>query len=186
MLQQHKNENPFSNVLFNILIPVIILNKGHKWGLDPRQAVVLALIFPLFFTIKSLIQTRKVGFIPVLGLLNVLISGTLTLLSLGGIWFAIKEAAFPLLIGVFVLASAFTQSPFFESLFMNPATFDVDKLESKLETEDKEHHFHLLMKKSTIYLSASFLMSAVLILPWLYLSLNPLTPIYPTLKNNNY
>lgn len=161
MLQQ-KNENPFVNVLVNILIPVVILNKGHKWGLEPKYAVILALSFPLIFMIKSLIQTKKVGFIPILGLLNVLISGTLTLLALGGIWFAIKEAAFPLLIGAFVFASAFTKNPFFESLFLNPATFDVDKLKLRLDSVEKEGQFHHLMKKATLFLSASFLMSAVL------------------------
>lgn len=177
---QHKNENPFANILFNILIPVVILNKGHKWGLEPKIAVIIALSFPLFFTVKSLIQTRKVGFVPVLGLLNVLVSGTLTLLALGGIWFAIKEAAFPLLIGIFVFASAFTNSPFFESLFMNPATFDVDKLDSRLETQEKENKFHQLMKKATIYLSFSFLMSAILNF---LLSLVIFKPLNPTLSD---
>ena len=110
-----KQQNSFTNILFNILIPVLILNKGHKYGLDAKASVVIALAFPLFFTVKSLVQEKKFDFVSLLGLLNVLISGVLTLLTLGGIWFAVKEAAFPLLIGCFVLASSFTKNPFFQS-----------------------------------------------------------------------
>ncbi len=158
----NQKENSFSHILFNIIIPVIILNKGHKWGLDPKLAVVIALAFPLFFSLKSWVFTRKVNFVSLLGLLNVLVSGTLTLLALGGIWFAIKEAAFPLLIGAFVFGSTWAKTPFFQTLFMNPSTFDITKVHANLETADKKLKFHELMQKATLLLSISFLMSATL------------------------
>ncbi len=157
-----QKENSFSHVIFNILIPVIILNKGHKWGLAPQWGVVLALSFPVFFSIKSWFQSHKINFVSVLGILNVLVSGTLTLLALGGIWFAVKEATFPLLIGAFVFGSSWSKKPFFQTLFMNPSTFDVKKVEEKLETDEKKQNFSNLMKKATLLLSISFLMSAVL------------------------
>ena len=91
-----------------------------------------------------------------------LVSGTLTLLALGGIWFALKEAAFPLLIGIFVFISSWTAKPFFKTLFMNPATFDIQKIEARLETADKKIQFHNLMKLTTQLLSVSFLMSSIL------------------------
>ena len=157
-----KQQNSFSHILFSILIPVLILNKGHKYGLDAKLSVVAALSFPLFFTLKSLVQSKKVDFVSLLGLLNVLFSGALTLLTLGGIWFALKEAAFPLLIGFFVLGSSFTASPFFQSLFLNPKTFDIEKVEAKLDDDTKKKDFLLLMKKLTQLLSVSFLISALL------------------------
>lgn len=157
-----KQENSFVHILFNILIPVLILNKGHKYGLDPKMSLIIALSFPLFFTLKSLIQAKKIDFVSLLGLLNVLISGTLTLLTLDGLWFAVKEAAFPLLIGLFVLGSSFTSNPFFKSLFLNPATFDVQKVEDQLVTEEKRQDFSILMKNLTRWLSLSFLLSAFL------------------------
>lgn len=157
-----KNENNLNHILFNIIIPVIILNKGHKWGLNPKLAVLIALSFPLFFSLKSWIQSQKINFVSLLGLLNVLVSGTLSLLALGGIWFSLKEAAFPLLIGAFVLGSAWTSKPFFQTLFMNPSTFDVAKVDASLSTEEKKLSFHQLMKKATFFLSISFLMSAIL------------------------
>ncbi len=157
-----KQQNSFTHILFSILIPVLILNKGHKYGLDAKLSVIAALSFPLFLTVKSLIQSKKVDFVSLLGLLNVLFSGALTLLTLGGIWFALKEAAFPLLIGCFVLGSSFTDSPFFQSLFLNPKTFDVEKVEAKLDNENKKKDFLNLMKFLTQLLSISFLLSAFL------------------------
>ncbi|MBC7465456.1 MAG: hypothetical protein H7256_05640 [Bdellovibrio sp.] len=168
-----KNDS-FKNILFNIIIPVLILNKGHKYGLEPKYAVVLALSFPLFFAAKSLFETKKANFIALLGLSNVLVSGTLMLMALGGIWFAIKEAAFPLLIGIFVLISSFSTKPFFKTLFMNPATFDIALIDSRLDTDEKKTRFDLLMRHTTQLLSLSFLMSAILNF---VLSLHIFTPL---------
>ena len=152
----------FSHILINIIIPVYILNKGTKWGLTPTNALVLALALPLFSGIYSIFKNKKMDFISLLGLLNILISGTLSLMALGGIWFALKEALFPLLIGVFVLFSSFGKAPFFESLFLNPAAFDVDKINLKIQETSNENNFKNLMRKSTQLLSLSFLMSAFL------------------------
>ena len=157
-----KQQNSFSHILFNILIPVLILNKGHKYGLDAKVAVIVALSFPLFFSIKSLVQNKRIDFVSLLGLLNVMISGILTLLTLGGIWFAIKEAAFPILIGSFVFGSSFTKSPFFETLFLNPTTFDTKKVEERLDSEAKKNDFALLMRHLTKLLSISFVISGSL------------------------
>ncbi len=156
------NENNFSNIFINIIIPVLILNKGAKLGLTAVQALLIALAFPLINGVYSLIKDRKVNFISVLGLANILFSGILTLLALGGIWFAIKEAIFPLLIGVFVFASSRTKKPFFETMFLNPAIFQLDKLNAALDTEEKKENFRKLIVTSTQYLSASFLLSAAL------------------------
>lgn len=152
----------FANILFSVLLPVIILNKGSKWGMTPTNALLLALAFPLLFGAYSFVKERKMNYIALLGLINVVASGVLTILALGGIWFAIKEAFFPLLIGVFVFASSFTKKPFFKSMFLNPATFDIQRLIQSLNTEEKVHQFSELMKTATKGLSFSFLLSAIL------------------------
>ena len=181
MKEHHQQSNSFSHILFNILIPVLILNKGHKFGLDARVAVIFALSFPLFFTLKSFLKNKKVDFISLLGLMNVLISGTLTLLTLGGIWFAIKEAAFPILIGSFVFGSSFTNSPFFETLFLNPTTFNIDKIEESLNSDEKKLSFAKLMSHLTQLLSISFLLSGILNFT---LALHIFTPIAETLTDS--
>lgn len=156
------NKNSFLNILFNIFIPVMILNKGSKYGLTASSALLIALAFPITYGIYSAVKEKSFNYISLLGLLNVLFSGVLTLLALGGIWFAVKEAAFPLLIGVFVFASSMTTSPFFETLFLNPAAFDIQNMESKLDSAEKKIQFKGIMKTSTQFLSLSFLVSAIL------------------------
>jgi hypothetical protein len=157
-----KNQSSFSNIIFNIFIPVMILNKGSKIGLTPIQALFIALAFPLCFGLYSLIKEKTVNYIAILGLANILFSGILTVLALGGIWFAVKEAIFPLLIGAFVLGSSFTKKPFFKTMFLNPSAFNVSQIDEKLDSVDKKNNFEKLMKFSTQWLSVSFLVSAAL------------------------
>lgn len=130
--------------------------------MTPTQALIVALAFPLLFGAYSFFKERKMNYIALLGLINVLASGVLTILALGGIWFAVKEAFFPLLIGVFVYASSFTKKPFFKSMFLNPSTFDIKRLIQALDSEEKVHRFSELMKAATKGLSFSFLLSAIL------------------------
>ncbi len=172
----------FANILFSVLIPVIILNKGSKWGLDPIHALVIALAFPLLFGAYSFFKDHSMNYIALLGLINVASSGVLTVLALDGIWFAVKEALFPLLIGIFVFGSSFTTKPFFKSMFLNPATFDIAKLASSLDSHEKLHQFAELMKKATRGLSLSFLLSAILNFALAIYIFTPLDPALEEIK----
>lgn len=155
-----KPENAFLNILFNIVIPIMILNRGSKM-MGSFWALIIALAFPLSYGIYDHIKRRKTNAISVLGLLNVGITGSLALFKLHGIWFAVKEAAFPLLVGLFVLGSAFTKNPFISTLFLNPQLIDVEKLKSRLAEKNAEGAFQELLKKSTLWISLSFAFSAV-------------------------
>lgn len=153
-------ENGFLNILFNIVLPVLILNKLSKF-IGPLAALVLALAFPLGYGAYDLVKRKKTNAFSVLGLLNVLFTGGLAVLGLNGFWFAVKEAAFPTLVGLFVLGSAFTRRPFIETLFLNPSVMKVDLLEQKLAEHGKQTEFHEHMRKATYWLSLSFVFSAV-------------------------
>lgn len=155
-----KPENPLINILFNIVIPILILNKGGKY-LGPLWALIIALAFPLVYGIYDLVKRRKMNAISILGLLNVGITGGFALFHLQGIWFAVKEAALPVLVGCFVLGSAFTKSPFVSTLFLNPQLIDVEKLKARLREKGTEAEFAELLKKSTLWISLSFVFSAI-------------------------
>lgn len=139
----------------------MILNKLTK-HIGPMNALVLALAFPLIYGIYDLLKRKKVNAFSVLGLLNVGLTGGLAVIGIHGFWFAVKEAAFPALVGLFVLGSAFTKKPFIESLFLNPGVMKVDLLEEKLKEHGKQAEFHDHMRKATMWLSLSFAFSAVL------------------------
>lgn len=156
-----KADNPLWNLLFNIVIPVIILNKGSAY-LSPMQALFVALSFPLGYGLYDFIQKRKTNFLSILGLLNISVTGGLAVIGLEGQWFAIKEAAFPALIGIFVLGSAFTKKPFIESLFLNPQIINTQLLNEKVAASQNEGLLKSLLKNATFLLSLSFALSALL------------------------
>lgn len=156
-----KQENSFLNLIFNVLVPIFTLNKLTD-TLGPMRALILALAFPLIYGLYDYFSRRKLNFVSILGLVNVLVTGGLAVLNLSGIWFAVKEAAFPALIGIFVMASAFTKKPFIQSMFLNPQVFNTSLLESQLAIKNTFSQFVLLMKQATFFLSLSFFFSALL------------------------
>ena len=158
-----KPENPFFNIAFNILLPVVILNKGHL--LFPNKAEIgalgLALSFPFIYGLFDLFKNKRKNFISLLGALNVCFTGGFALLHLSGIWFAVKEALFPLLIGLFVLFSSYTKKNFFEYLIRSmPLNWAL--IEEKTQALSSASALKTLFQKATIYFSFSFFVSAIL------------------------
>jgi hypothetical protein len=159
MTNQQKPENSLINLFVNVIVPVLILNKlSDRLGAGLTLAVALSL--PIGYGLMDLVRRKKTNFLSVLGILNISITGGLAILQLDGIWFAVKEAAFPFLIGVFVTASAFTRKPFIETLLMNPQILHLDLIETKLTETHRHEEFHQHLKLCTHYLSLSFYFSA--------------------------
>ena len=157
-----QQENPFLNLFFNILIPIVILNKGHLlFGSQSGVlALLLALLFPLFYGLFDFLKNKRKNIISAFGILNVLFTGGLALYKLDGIWFAVKEAGFPLLIGIFVFISAYTKKNFFEYLTRSSHLLRWDILEEEIQSSSSASSFKTLFKKSTIMFSLSFFISA--------------------------
>ncbi len=158
---QAKQENPWISILVTVVIPVIILNKGSKI-IGPIPALFVALAFPLGYGIREMITSGKPSMLSALGVLNTLFTGGFALTRLSGMWFAVKEAVFPLLIGTFVFFSSFTRRPFMQFLFKNPQIINTEALDENLSKKGLTEDFILLMKSSTQLLSISFLVSAIL------------------------
>lgn len=155
-----KPENSWMNLVFNIVLPVLILNKLTR-HIGPLYALLLALSFPLMYGVYDLRKRRKINALSTLGLLNVSVTGSLALMGLHGYWFAVKEAAFPSLVGLFVFGSAFTKKPFIEAIFLNPATIKLELLEARLKENNKQLDFHQHLRKATMLMSLSFVFSAI-------------------------
>jgi hypothetical protein len=155
-----KPENPLLNILFNIIVPIVILNKGSQL-LGSVVALAVALAFPLGYGLYDYYKRRKANAISILGLVNVLVTGSLAIFQIHGFWFAVKEAAFPLLVGLFVFGSAFTKNPFVATLFLNPQLVQVDRLRARLAERNNEAAFQRLLKNATMWISLSFVFSAV-------------------------
>lgn len=159
-----KRENLFMNLGFNLILPVLILNKGAKWlpSLDPALIMVLALAFPVGYFVYDYARRRKRNLLSILGATGVLLTGGISLMKLNPMVFAIKETLMPLLIGIFVVLSTKTKNPLIHALLYNPEIFDVEKIESHLDAPQKRTAMDQLMLKCTWIIAASFLVSAAL------------------------
>ncbi|OYZ23261.1 MAG: hypothetical protein B7Y39_05580 [Bdellovibrio sp. 28-41-41] len=175
---QAQRENPLLNILFNIVIPIFVLNKAGKW-VGSKEALFLALAFPIVYGIYDYTQQKKTNYISILGILNVGFTGGFALLKLEGIWFAVKEASFPILVGSFVLFSAFTKAPFVKTLFLNPQLLKMDSILSSIASKNREQEFETLLKRGTILLSSSFVLSAVLNFSLAYYIFTPIAAGLP-------
>lgn len=159
-----KRENMFLNLGFNLLLPIVLLNKGSQWLpiLSPGQVMIIALLFPLGYFVYDWYQRRKYNFLSIIGALSVGLTGGIGLLKMGPHVFAVKEAAIPLLLGLAVVASLKTRRPLVRALLYNPDIFDSKKIESHLDNEEKRRAFDQLLVLCTWIIAASFLVSAVL------------------------
>ncbi len=160
-MSQPKQENGLLNLIFNILIPVLILNKGSA-RLGSGWALVIALAFPLGFGLFDLYRKRKWNPFSILGFTNVLVTGSLAVMGLGGLWFSVKEAFFPFLIGFFIWLSSLKEKPFIQSFLLNAHTMNVETIQEKLKANQKEAEFLKHLQLSTKLLACSFFLSAIL------------------------
>ena len=89
-------------------------------------------------------------------------TGGIGILEIPTEWFAVKEAAIPLLLGLAVIISLKTPYPLIRTLLYNPEILQVDKVQAALQAHQSESAFEKLLLKCTWLLAASFLLSAVL------------------------
>lgn len=168
---QVKKENTFLNIGFNLIIPILLLNKGKQWlgaYLEPYfdnvalGVLLIAIAFPIGYFVYDYIKRAKYNIFSILGLISVLLTGGIGILEIPTAWFAIKEAAIPLLLGLAVIISLKTPYPLIRTLLFNPEIIHVDKVQAALQAHNSEPAFERLLVRCTWLLAASFLLSAVL------------------------
>ena len=158
------NQNPWINILFNIAFPVIILNYASQISplLTPPYALVIALSFPIIYGLVDYTQNKNKNILSIVGIVNTLLTGGFALFVLDGFWFAVKEAAIPLALGIGVLISIFTKTPLMKWFIHRTSIFKIDLILSRLDSELKVKSYGKLIKKSTFYIAGCFFLSAVL------------------------
>jgi len=158
-----KQENLLLNLICNLVLPALVLSKlSTPERLGPVYGLVVALAFPLAYGAWDFIQRRQTNFISIIGFVSVLLTGGLGLLHMDGLWFAVKEAAVPSVIGIAVLASLKTKKPLVHTMLYNPQVIDVPKVDAALAERQTRLGFDRLLVTSSYLLTISFLVSAVL------------------------
>ena len=158
-----KRENPWLNIILNVILPSVLLTKGAEWfGQGPARVLLIAIAFPVGYGVYDYFTRDKVNLFSVIGFVSVLITGVIGLLHIPTRWFAVKEAAVPLLFGLAVLATAKTKKPLVKRLLFSPEMFDVPLIEASLESRGTQSEFNRVMRTCTYWIVASFLLSTVL------------------------
>lgn len=159
-----KQENPLIGLMFNIILPVAILNQGTK-RLGPEYALpalALALALPIGYGLYDYFTNHKKNYVSLLGIINVGITGGLAMMQLEGFWFAVKEAFFPFIIGVAIAISGLMRKPFLKSVLWNPQVFDTEKIETTLAAQNRSESLPLLFLRANWVFAGSFFISSFL------------------------
>ena len=175
-----KNENPLVSLIVNIMIPVLILNKGsaHLGENGAFWALLLALAFPLVYGLRDYFLFKNKNYVSILGVVNACMTGGIALRELDGSWFALKDASLPICLGTYVLVSSFTKKPFAKVFFMNPQIMNTELLQKSLDEKGTNKEFDALLRKGTRLFAISFFISGVLNF---FLALRVFVPIDPAL-----
>lgn len=184
-LKNTNKENPIYSLCFNILIPVIILNKGINWihkiliyyGKEESVSEIsnsseissfvffIALIFPVFYFFYDLFKRKKINFISILGFINILLTGGIGVfgakLGLSRNWFIIKEGLFPFIIGVMLLLMSVYRKSLFNDFLMNEVLFDNIKIRKSIK-EDMYEEFEKIIRKTGYYFITGLFVSCII------------------------
>lgn len=161
-----KKGNSLVSILFNIVIPVIVMTKMNgtegTFALGPKVSLAVAVSFPLIYGIVHFVRSRQVNFISVLGFVSVLLTGVFGLMELSPVVMAIKEASVPLIIAVVVFVSIKLDKNVVYSLFFNEDIVDVDRIYSALDERNSREEFDKMFRSSSYWVVVSFLLSSIL------------------------
>lgn len=162
-MSKGKNENPLLSLLTSIIIPAVILsNFANEEYLGVVPGFIIALAFPIGQGLYEIIKTRKPGFISIIGLASIFLTGIIGILQLPTEWLAFKEASVPLLIGMAVVLSLKTRYPLVKKLFFNDSLLDMERIGKILDEKNARGAMEKTLKISTYMIGGSFLLSAVL------------------------
>jgi len=154
--------HPLADLLLTVILPSVVLESLSKpERLGPAWALAVALILPLGFGLYCFVKKRGLNFFSVLGLVAVIVTGGLGLLNLDPIWFAIKEAAFPVFLGMAFPLSFYWKKPLVNELLLNPQVINHRLLFGALDSPEKQQDFQSLMGRASWMLAGTMLMSAV-------------------------
>lgn len=160
-IRQKKDENVLISILMNIILPSLILTKGTAY-LGADLALGVAIFIPIGYFSWDYYVRREVSLMSLLGLFSVIASGALGMLRATGLWFAMKEALLPSVLGLATLLSMSWKKPLINAFLYSDMIFHKDRIEAVLSENGKADSFLKLLKSVNLIIAASFLVSAFL------------------------
>ncbi len=160
---QPKKHSLLANLGFNIIIPTIILSKlsGDNF-LGPVYSVIVALAFPIIYGVRDYLYAHKPNFFSILGVISVILTGSMSLLKLPPHYIAIKDAAVPGLLGLATLLSIYTRYPLVRTFLYNDQILQIEKVSAALHEHNATAEFERHLAVASYLVAGSFFLSAVL------------------------
>lgn len=158
-----KRENLLLNIACNIVVPTYVLtslSEPHRLG--PQWGMLVALAFPLGYGVYDLIRRKKTNVFSIVGICSVLLTGGLNQLKADVKWFAVKEAAIPLIFGAALLISQRSKRPLIREVLYNDQVLDIPRVDAALAERGNRPEFDRLLARASLGLAGSFLLSAAL------------------------
>jgi hypothetical protein len=149
------------SLIVNVVIPTIIMTRfagDDQLGAVP--ALLLALAFPLVYGIYEMAKAKKVGWMPVLGIVSILISGGIGLLKLPAEWIAVKEAMIPFILAMAILVSSWIGKPL-ARIFID-AILNKERVHAALHEQGNFNEYERRTAIATWLLAGAFFLSAAL------------------------
>lgn len=158
-----KKENLFLNLILNIVLPTVILIKfSGEDDLGVKNAIIVALAFPIGYGIYDFARIKRVNFFSALGVVSIFLTGGISLLELDPKFIAIKEAAIPALFGIATVISLYTPYPLVKTFIYNEKIIQVDRVAASLKQYQNEGAFYQSLRNATFMVAGSFFLSSVL------------------------
>lgn len=162
-IAQPKKHSLLANLGFNIIIPTIILSKlSGEHYLGPVYGVVVALAFPIIYGVRDYFVAHKPNFFSVLGVISVMLTGSMSLLKLPPHYIAIKDAAVPGLLGLATLISIYTRYPLVRTFLYNDQILQIEKVSAALHEHNATEEFERHLQIASYLVASSFFLSAIL------------------------
>ena len=154
---QKKKQSPFADLIISIVLPSVILMKfSGEDQLGPTGALLVALSFPIIWGLYDLLRNGVRNYVAILGVVSVLLTGSIGLLKLDTQWLAIKEAAIPFCIGIGVLVANFFGFPLIRKMLYNPSIMQVDRVDQALLERGNQQQFLKRLDRANFFFAGTF------------------------------
>lgn len=151
------------NIVFNIILPTIILIKGPQYFPSEYILIILsALLFPIVYGAYSWLVYNEKNVLSVLGLLGTLITGIIAIIKLPKEWVAFKEAFIPFILSILVYSLRSTRYSVFNLFIYNENVLNIRAIKDVTENTVQQKAILQLLLHGNLALAASFLLSSVL------------------------
>jgi len=128
--------------------------------LGATGGLIVALSFPIIWGLYDFFKNGTKNWVALLGVISVLLTGSIGLLKLDAQWLAVKEAAIPLLIGLGILVANYFGFPLIRKLIYNPSIVNVDRVNEALSARGNEEQFKNRLDRANTFFACTFFFSA--------------------------